>query len=134
MNSQIAIDFVAAINAHDIEKMIMLMAVDHVFVDAYGNIASKEMMIHGWPGYFSWFPDYLIEIDEILENANTIALFGYASGTYHGETTADNKNYWRIPVAWRVIVENGLIKSWQVYADSKIPFDIMNDNDKCNGV
>jgi len=32
--------------------------------------------------------------------------------------------------AWRVVVENGLIKSWQVYADSKIPFDIMNDSDK----
>jgi hypothetical protein len=32
-----------------------------------------------------------------------------------------------VPAAWRVIVENGKVKVWQVYADSKIPFDIMNN-------
>ena len=132
MCKQVALDFADAINAHDVDRIVVLMADDHVFVDAYGNSVSKEVMRQGWPGYFSWFPDYLIEIEDLMISGDTVALLGYAGGTYQGKVTPDNKNRWRIPAAWRVVVENGLVKVWQVYADSKIPFDIMNESDKYN--
>lgn len=132
MSKQVALDFVEAINAHDADRIVSLMTDNHVFIDAYGNSESKEAMTQGWPGYFSWFPDYLIEIDDVFESGDTVVLLGYASGTYNGISTPDNKNYWRIPAAWRVIVENNLVKVWQVYADSKIPFDIIGGTEKSN--
>ena len=74
----------------------------------------------------------LIEVDEVLASEDTVVLLGYAGGTYHGKATPNNKKHWRIPAAWRVVIDNGLVKIWQVYADSKIPFDIMNDANKSN--
>lgn len=132
MSRQIALDFADAINLHNTEKIVALMADDHVFIDAYGNREGKEAMRQGWPGYFSWFPDYLIEIDDVLESGNTVVLLGHAGGTYHGISTPDRKYRWRVPAAWRVVVENylGPVKVWQVYADSKLPFDIMEEADK----
>ena len=124
MIERIVMDFVEAINAHDVEKIIDLMADDYVFVDAYGGEQGQEEMKTGWPGYFSWFPDYHIEVSQTMVSEDTLALFGFASGTFKKE------NYWRIPAAWRVKVAGEKIQLWQVYADSKIPFDIMNDSDK----
>ena len=127
MNKKIALDFVDAINTHNIDKIITLMTNDHVFIDAYGNCESKETMKEGWRGYFSWFPDYLIEVDDVLVSGDTVVLLGYAGGTYRGNTTPDKKYHWRIPAAWRVVIGNGMVKIWQVYADSKIPFDVMKE-------
>lgn len=132
MNRQTALGFVDAINGHDVERIVSLMTDDHIFIDAYGNTESRDAMKKGWPGYFSWFPDYRIEVSDVLVSGNVVALFGHASGTYHGIETPDNMNHWRIPAAWRVVVEHGKVKVWQVYADSKIPFDIMNAADQAD--
>jgi hypothetical protein len=35
------------------------------------------------------------------------------------------ENEWSIPAAWRVGVEGGLIKKWQVCADNKPVYDIL---------
>jgi hypothetical protein len=82
----------------------------------------------GWAGYFQWFPDYKIEITELFEDEGTIAAFGFAEGTFKGIKTTNNENYWRLPAAWKAIIEDGKIKLWQVYADTKVPFDIINNN------
>jgi ketosteroid isomerase-like protein len=106
------------------------MTDDHTFIDSHGNeVAGKEKMRAGWIGYFQLFPDYKIEITEIFQNGECIAAFGFASGTYQG--LSDRKeNYWRLPASWKAIVKNRKILLWQVYADSKIPFDIINKNKK----
>lgn len=119
-NQKIALNFVNAINTHDIDRIMALMTKDHAFFEAYGNSESREEMKLGWPGYFQWFPDYMIDISQVLSSGDTVALFGYASGTYHGEA-----NHWCIPAVWRVVIEADRVKSWQVYADSKIPYEIM---------
>ncbi|HWY99123.1 MAG TPA: nuclear transport factor 2 family protein, partial [Bacteroidia bacterium] len=102
---------------------------DHTFIDAHNNkVTGKATMKGGWAMYFQFFPDYKIEIDEIYINGDSIAAFGFAGGTFKGLKTADNKNYWRLPAAWKAVVEKGKIKLWQVYADTKIPFEIMDKN------
>jgi ketosteroid isomerase-like protein len=129
MNKQPVYDFAKAIGEHDIDKICSLMTVDHKFVDAHGNeVIGKEKMKAGWKGYLQLFPDYKIEIAEILANDETIAAFGFASGTYKGKTTDNNENYWRLPASWKAIVSDNKIKLWQVYADTKIPFDIIDKN------
>jgi ketosteroid isomerase-like protein len=47
LSEKIALDFVNAINEHDIDKIFALMADDHVFIDAYGNSSNKEVMRQG---------------------------------------------------------------------------------------
>jgi len=129
MKKQIVYYFAKAINGHDIEKICSLMTGDHTFIDAHGNkTEGKDKMKAGWAGYFQLFPDYKIELTDIFENGNTIAAFGFAEGTYKGLKTENNENQWRLPAAWKAVVEDGKIKQWQVYADTKIPFDIIGKN------
>lgn len=129
MNKQIVYDFAKAINEHNIDQMHSLMTDDHKFIDAHGNeVIGKDKMKAGWAGYFQWFPDYKIDITDIFTNGDSLAAFGFASGTYKGKKTDNNENFWRLPASWKVIVSNNKIKFWQVYADTKIPFDIIDKN------
>jgi ketosteroid isomerase-like protein len=129
MYKQIVYDFATAINEHNVEKIYLLMADDHTFIDAHGNeMIGNEKMKAGWAGYFQWFPDYKIEIIDVFMIDNMVAAFGFAGGTYKGEQTSNQENYWHLPAAWRIIISDNKIKLWQVYADTKIPFDIINRN------
>jgi ketosteroid isomerase-like protein len=114
--------FIESINAHDLESLGKLMSDDHVFIDAYGNeMQGKETMTAGWRGYFEWFPDYYIEISEVFQNGESFAIFGFAGGSFKGNDDAE----WRIPAAWKASVKDGRIDLWQVFADTKIPFEMM---------
>jgi ketosteroid isomerase-like protein len=128
MNSRETLEaFIEGINSHDDHTLGELMTNDHTFVDAHGNeVHGKDSMIGGWRGYFEWFPDYRIEVNEIFEGEVTesgqnFALFGFAGGSFKGNPKAR----WRLPAAWKAIVSEGQVVLWQVFADTKIPFEIM---------
>lgn len=128
-NKAIVIRFVKAINNHDVDEIINLMSEDHIFIDAIDNkTVGKKGMKEGWKGYYELFPNYQIEISDIIGNASTIGLFGYASATYKNLTNKLNSNFWRIPASWKAIVENNKIKHWQVYCDYSNLFDIISTN------
>jgi len=115
--------FLEAINAHNVDSLAELMTDDHTFVDPYGSeITGREPMLAGWRGYFEWFPNYQIEVDDIFENNNEFGMFGFAGGSFKGD--ADRN--WRPPAAWKAIVRDGQIALWQVFADTKIPFETMS--------
>ena len=129
METKIVLDFIDAINNANPDKMVDLMTFDHVFIDSQDNrTIGKDKMRQAWMGYFALFPDYKIEINEILEKDHLIGMFGYASGTYRNIINEDNSNFWRIPASWRAIVEDNQIKLWQVYTDNLIVVDIVNKN------
>ncbi len=48
-------------------------------------------MIIAWTQYFNMFPDYKIEINEIIKNNSIISLFGYASATYNHLKNKENE-------------------------------------------
>ncbi len=126
MPTQTVRAFVAAVNAHDLEKMTALITDNHNFTDAHANtVAGHDKVKSGWTDYFEWFPDYAIELSSLTADGDTVAAFGFASGTFCGAKTDDGTASWRLPAAWRAVVESGKIKTWQVYADTKIPFDII---------
>ncbi|GEM_PF-478677 len=122
--------FIRSINAHDVEGLGELMSEGHVFIDAHGNeVQGRKKMIAGWRGYFEWFPDYWIEVKEVfasetLEGAQTFAMFGLAGGSFKGNSGAS----WRLPAAWKAIVKDGRVVLWQVFADTKIPFEAIEGN------
>ncbi len=114
--------FIDRINAHDVEGLGDLMSQDHTFIDAHGNkVSGNEMMIAGWRGYFEWFPDYFIEVTDIFENGEMFGMFGFAGGSFKGNPGGR----WHLPAAWKAIVKDGRVALWQVFADTKIPFEIM---------
>lgn len=120
------IEFVKHINNHNVEEITKLLCDDHCFVDAYGQaITGKAEMKKAWEVYFEWFPDYVISVSEIISGKHCISMFGFASGTYKGYKTEANSFYWRLPAAWKIIVENDKIKHWQVYCDTKVPSQVV---------
>jgi ketosteroid isomerase-like protein len=73
-------EFTAAINSHDIETIVALMADDHTFIDAHGNeMTGKETMKEGWASYLQLFPNYYVEVEEILTKGDLAMAYGYAS-------------------------------------------------------
>jgi ketosteroid isomerase-like protein len=118
--------FFAAINSHNSDKLAELMTEDHVFIDALGNsVLGREKTRAAWRGYFVMCPDYLVSHEDVLHNGNTVAVFGSAAGTIsvNGELRAENR--WRIPAAWRLMVYDGLVREFRVYADNKPVYGIL---------
>ena len=144
MNTQETIlAFIDRINAHDVDGLSELLSDNHTFIDAHGNqVCGKGKMTAGWRGYFEWFPDYHIEVNEVFEegdapgndeasgvieareNGETFALFGFAGGSFKGKQS----ECWRLPAAWKASVKDGRLALWQVFADTKIPFEIIERN------
>jgi predicted enzyme related to lactoylglutathione lyase/ketosteroid isomerase-like protein len=120
-------DFITAINAHDPNRLHALMSDDHTFVDAIGNrLSGADKARSGWTKYFHMFPDYTVELTDALETSPTILATGFASGTYQGAAGGQHENHWRIPAAWKAVITEERVTLWQVFADTKIPFDIMD--------
>ena len=126
-NKKTVLVFIDRINARDAEGLGELMSDDHVFIDAHGNqVSGRDKMIPGWGGYFAWFPDYHVEVTEIFEEGDKLALFGFAGGSFQGKQTET----WLLPAAWKAEVKDGCVTLWQVFADTKIPFEIIERNSR----
>ena len=107
------------INGHDVSALTALMATDHVFVDSLGNrVRGARSMEAGWRGYFAMCPDYWIRADHVMTEGETMLVTGEAGGTIDGES-------WRIPAAWRVVIRDGSVVEWQVFADNKPVCEIL---------
>jgi ketosteroid isomerase-like protein len=120
------LNFLERINQHDVDKLAELMTEDHVFVDSLGQaVQGREKMRAGWRAYYSFCPDYWVAHEHIFSDGNQVAAFGEAGGTLAAHGALPEKNRWRTPVAWRAVVENGLVKGWRVYADNKPVYDLM---------
>jgi ketosteroid isomerase-like protein len=110
--------FVEAINRRDVSELGRLMSDDHTFVDSEGRRESgRERLRQGWGEYFRLFPDYRVEIQDLLQAGPLVAVFGSAAGTYNGRRGLVPANRIEMPAAWKAVVENGRVKLWQVYAD-----------------
>jgi ketosteroid isomerase-like protein len=118
--------FVKAINDHDVSEIVNLMSEDHIFIDAMDNKSvGNKGMAEAWNGYYELFPDYKIDISDIIENESVIGLFGYVNATYKNVINESNSNFWRTPASWKAITENSKIKLWQVYCDYSALFKII---------
>ena len=123
---EIANQFIAAVNRHDVDAICQLMTEDHTFIDSGGEVYNGiEQMRQGWSEYFKMFPDYMIEAPEYVVSGDTIILLGKASGTYTADGTLRPENHWEIPAAWKAVIADDKIKLWQVFADNAPIVEIM---------
>ncbi len=121
--------FVEKINRHDLQGLVALMTEDLLFTDSEGNqVRGRQKMLAAWQGYFSMMPDYHIQVEKVFQNQDEVVLLGTAKGTYALGGKLLKKNRWEIPAAWRGVVQNGLVKEWQVYADNSVVWKIIERN------
>lgn len=119
MNSDVLKQWLAAINGHDVSALTALMAADHVFVDSLGNrVAGVKSMEAGWRGYFAMCPDYWVRADDAMTEGETMLVAGEAGGTIDGQS-------WRIPAAWKIVIRDGRVAEWRVFADNKPVYEIL---------
>lgn len=119
--------FISCINNHNVEGITELLTSNHQFTDGLGTVfKGKVTLREGWTQYFKTFPDYHMEIEKILDQANVVGIFGHAVGTYSNPSSKSprtNRNKmkksWKIPAAWRAVVQDGLVSEWQVYTDNE---------------
>jgi len=117
-------EFIARINSHDVEGIITLCAHAHRFVDGLGQVLTGyDQLRVAWSGYFNLFPDYQIDIESLAVDREVVLAAGSASATAAAGTPTAQR--WRIPAAWRAEVRGGMIELWQVYADNKPVFDLL---------
>jgi len=115
---RVADEFIAAINARDLDRLAGLMTDDHRFVDATGAVhVGRETMRTGWEGYFAAFPQYRIEAETTVASEPLVLLCGWATGTSKTEPGPGKGRSWRIPAAWKAVVREGRMAEWQVYCD-----------------
>jgi ketosteroid isomerase-like protein len=115
---QIALAFVEAINAGSAEALAGLMTEGHVFIDSDGTeCRGKSSMTDGWRGYFDMVPDYRITVRETFTAGGTVMLAGEAEGTFVQDRALKPENHWRVPAAWRAVIEGDKVAVWQVYVN-----------------
>ena len=113
-----ALAFVNAINAGSVSRLSELMTEDHVFIDSDGaENRGKLNMTAGWRGYFEMVPDYRIIIKETFSSGGTVMLAGEAEGTFAQDRILRPENHWRVPAAWRAVIEGDKVALWQVYVN-----------------
>jgi hypothetical protein len=116
--TSVATAFVEAINRQSRLDLSNLMTEDHTFVDSLGRTREgREAMIAGWEHYFAMFPDYEIRVERMLANDEVVAIFGSAFGTFAGKRGPVSENRIEMPAAWKAVIEDGKVRTWQVYAD-----------------
>ena len=125
--------FNEAINRHDVEALCSFMSPDHTFIDAGGGITTGiETMKKGWEDFFQMFPDYRNEMSGYLQDGNIIMAYGRATGTYNGKRGLVLENSITMPAAWKAVIQNGLIREWQVYADWSEGVKIVEEDGRAN--
>jgi ketosteroid isomerase-like protein len=112
--------FVRAINRHQVDDLAALMTEEHRFIDSLGNtVQGWQKMQAGWAAYFLMVPDYSIAVEETYSDGPMVVMLGVAEGTYAPDGKLTPENRWKIPAAFRALVEHGKVAEWRVYADNE---------------
>jgi ketosteroid isomerase-like protein len=115
---KIALAFVDAINAGDLAAIRALMTDGHTFTDAKDlSYSGANMMIGGWKHFLHAFPEYRITLQQTFADANRVALFGYAEGSWRVDGTVLPQR-WRVAAAWLAEVVSDKIDHWTVFCDT----------------
>jgi ketosteroid isomerase-like protein len=118
--------FIEAINRHDVGALMDLLTDDHRFIDSSGSVVTGTETLRGaWNDYFVWFPNYEVAVKTTMTDGDTVALFGQAGGTFSRGRGTVGDNTWLVPAAWRAVVREGRIATWQVYCDTEPVLAIM---------
>ncbi len=128
-SKDIVLSFIASINQKDVAAMVNQMHEHLKFVDSVGDVVSGHAaVLAAWEEYFRIFPDYQLRVEYILEDGPVVAVFGMTDGTFAGVGAAGSARHIVIHAAWKVVIADGMIGTWQVYADWSRGLALMQDS------
>lgn len=113
-------EYIKRINNHDLKGMLDITGEDASFIDSMGiNTTGKKNMEQAWDLFLTFFPDYTIQVKDVISKNGMVAVFGTAKGTVAtgGRILAENR--FEIPASWTALVKEGKISKWRVYADNE---------------
>lgn len=119
-STEIVRKYIKLINEHDIPGLLEMTSSDAIFIDSMGiNTEGRTEMRKAWDVLLTFFPDYNVQVKDIISKNGMVAVFGTARGTLatDGRILAENK--FAIPASWTATVTNGKISKWRVYADNQ---------------
>ncbi len=106
--------FLARINAGDLEGLCSLMTDDFTFIDYRGKVeCGKDVMHEGFKGYFSDYPRYKIIVEKVLIGGSGVALIGKTTGSHVPREVEEQET-----VLWTADVRDGHVATWRIYADT----------------
>ena len=118
--TELALEFVKRINAHNPDKLAELLAEDHIFIDSIGaQFQGRDSMRENWKAYFAMFPDYHIVLTDVFQQGHVVGLFGTASATFAVNGQLAPENRWEGPAAWKATTQGDIMTEWRVYADNE---------------
>jgi len=98
------------INRRDLDGLAHLMSDDHNFVDsAVGTVSGKDACLKAWAGFFSAFPDYRNQLDQMIPDGNKVVITGCS-------TCSDARLAG--PALWQAMVRGDQLVEWRVYEDT----------------
>ncbi len=109
-------EFIARINAADVEGLGRLMAPDHsleVFDEA--PFVGRDENIEAWHGYAGSWPSYHIYEDGIGQRGEWVAVLGHTTGS-HLEMPDDEEE--KLTLIWVADVVDGLVRTWRLEPDT----------------
>lgn len=113
----VVLDFVQQINQGNAEGLAALLGPDHTFVDLAGESEQGyERMAAGWRDYLAQYPKFRIYLRRIILLPVGVALIGQTTGSHL--QLSDEQEFNDEGVIWLATVKDGLLDSWQLYADS----------------
>ncbi|QRN84517.1 DNA alkylation repair protein (plasmid) [Chloroflexota bacterium] len=122
---KVVLDFVQQVNQNNAEGVAALLAPDHTFVDLAGDTEQGYQRIAaGWRDYLTQFPKYRLYIRRIVLLPIGVALIGQTTGSHL--QIPDEQEFNDEGVIWLATVEHGLLKTWQLYADSVVNANALN--------
>ena len=127
-SADVAMAFVAKINAHDVDGLVALMTPGHLFIDALNSSfrGAEQIATAGNPILrVSGLRD---RSDGRIRSRRQVAIFGKARGTFAANGKLARENFWEVPAAWRAVVKEGRVAEWQVYCDNEPARKIMAAN------
>lgn len=119
-STEIVRDYIKLINAHDIPGLLEMTSHDAIFIDSMGiNTEGKNEMRKAWDVLLTFFPDYNVQVKDIISKNGMVAVFGTAKGTLATDGKILDENKFEIPASWTATVTDGKISKWRVYADNQ---------------
>jgi 2-haloacid dehalogenase len=107
---EVVLEFNAAINRQDLDRLARLMTDDHEFVDSAGNVEQgRTRMTEGWRGFFTAYPDYRNTFMRVSARGDEVTVIGFSTCS-----TPELDG----PALWRATVAGDRVARWQVLVDT----------------
>lgn len=119
-STEIVKEYIKKINEHDLKGLLEMTSEDAVFIDSMGiNTTGRLDMRKAWDVLLTFFPDYTVQVKDIISKNGMVAVFGTAKGTLATDGRILDENKFEIPASWTAVVKEGKIAKWRVYADNE---------------